>query len=207
MNNMFDRPSTQGFTLVEVVITLGVFVIVTAGASALLITSIRSNDTIWEKLTTQHDGRQALQEVLDDVRRAEVSSIGSYPVAEAAATELVFYANVDNDPDRERVAYWLSGEALYKGVTKPTGSPLRYTTSTEVLKTMATGVKNTELGMPVFLYYGESYTGTSTAFVSPFNITDVRMLRISLELDQPKSKTGETLSVESLVHIRNLKEN
>lgn len=197
----------QGFTLIEVLITLGIFTIVSGGAVAILITSIRSNAVIWEQLATQNDGRAVLREVVDDVRRAEVSSIGSYPIVSANTSSLIFYANVDNDLDRERIHYWHADEKLYKGVTKPSGAPLRYNTSTEVVKVLAEDVKNNEEGTDVFTYYDESYTGTGNPLSYPISVTDIRMVRVSLELEEDPTKTPVPLFVESIGMIRNVKEN
>lgn len=197
----------HGFTLIEVLVTMGIFLIVTGGAVSILITSIRSNAVIWEQLATQNDGRQVLQEVVDDIRRAEVSSIGSYPIALAEPETIILYANIDNDPDRERIRYWHADERLYKGVTKPSGSPLRYTTSTEVIKILAENVKNTEQGTPVFEYYEESYIGDGAAMSYPLTLTDIRMVRVSLELEEDPTQTPVPLFVESIAHIRNVKAN
>lgn len=197
----------QGFTLVEVLVTLSIFLIVTVGAAALVITSIQTNAVIWEQLATQNDGRQVLAEVVNDVRRAEVSSIGSYPIVTAEAYELTIYADIDDTPDRERVRYWLDNERLYKGVIKPSGAPLRYPTSTETSKVLAEDVKNLGEGVPIFEYYPESYTGTSTPLTQPVQLTDIRMIRVSLELEEDPTQTPVPLHVESLAHIRNLKEN
>jgi prepilin-type N-terminal cleavage/methylation domain-containing protein len=197
----------RGFTLVEVVVSLGILVIVTSGASALLITSIRSNDTIWGTLTVQQEGRQVVQEIVDDVRRAEVSSIGSYPIVSASDYEFTLYANIDNDPDREQISYWIEDATLYKGVIKPTGTPLRYLPSSQVVKILATGVLNSTRGIPLFSYYNQTSVGSENEQLSPIDITQIRMVGIFLELEQPKSRTGSTLQLESIVQMRNLKEN
>jgi prepilin-type N-terminal cleavage/methylation domain-containing protein len=197
----------QGFTLLEVVIAMGIFTLLIVGISNILIVGLQSNAIIWEQLTTQNDGRQALQEIVDDLRRAETSSVGSYPLLIVSDNEIAFFANIDEDVARERVRYWVENEHLYKGVVDPSGAPLQYVTSTESVKTIAESVKNIGQGTPVFEYFGEAYTSTSTPLAHPIDSTEVRLVRVQLELEKDPTQTPVPLHVEAMVHIRNLKEN
>lgn len=195
----------RGFTLIEVLVALAVFGIVSVGASWILITSLRSNTVLWEQLETQNHGRRVLQEVVDMVRRAEDSSIGSYSIAAASSTEFIFYANIDDDASRERIRLFLDGELFRRGVIHPTGTPLSYDT-TEDIVTLADAVKNIEEGTDTFLYYDASYTGTEAALAQPVTTTDIRAVRVQLELEEDPTKTPVPLFVDTLVQIRNLKD-
>ncbi|MBT3539026.1 type II secretion system protein [Candidatus Parcubacteria bacterium] len=196
----------SGVTLVEVIVVIGIFSIITFGANWLIVNSLRSNTVIWEQLATQSEGRKVLKQVVNEIRKAEESSVGSFPIVIAGDNELAVYANTDSDSLRERIRFWLDGTTLKRGIIKPSGNPLSYT-QTESVVEIAHDVKNIEQGVPVFYYYDESYTGTEDALISPVSLTDIHVIRVQLELEKDPTKTPVPLHVESVLHIRNLKTN
>jgi prepilin-type N-terminal cleavage/methylation domain-containing protein len=202
MNNKQHKKT--GFTLIEILVAMAIFVVVAMGVSWILIRSTRSNAIIWEQLQTQSNGRRVIQNVVDDVRRANQSSIGGYPIEMADPTELVVFANIDADTLYERVHFWIDGTTLKKGVTKPSGTPLAYDVANEQVVDLATDVINTE---PVFVYYGEDFTGSEAPLADPVREIDVRVVKVQLELERDPTASPEPLHVESTVHIRALKTN
>ncbi|OGH71846.1 MAG: hypothetical protein A3I93_00610 [Candidatus Magasanikbacteria bacterium RIFCSPLOWO2_02_FULL_43_22] len=207
--NMIRRKNTKkhkGFTIVELSVALGISAMIAITVVWLIIDGLRYSDIIFGQLQTQNDGRKVLQQVVDVVRKAEESSIGGYPLAEAGDYELIVYANVDDDSLRERVRFWLDGTTLKKGVIKPSGSPLSYSGAEQTVE-IAHSVVNFEESEPVFLYYDEDYTGTEAALVQPIDEVDARMIRVRLELEEDPTESPVPLEVESAAMIRNLKGN
>ena len=153
MNHYFVKRfgSRSGFSLVEMLIAIGVLMIVSLGVGWMFISSLRASRTIGDQLDAQHDSRRAIESIVNEVRRAEYSSIGAYPIATAATNTLTVYSNVDADGYRERLRYFLDGTVLKKGVTKPSGSPLQYVSSSEAVSELAQDVVNAIVGAPVFL--------------------------------------------------------
>ena len=131
MNHYFVKRfgSRSGFSLVEMLIAIGVLMIVSLGVGWMFISSLRASRTIGDQLDAQHDSRRAIESIVNEVRRAEYSSIGAYPIATAATNTLTVYSNVDADGYRERLRYFLDGTVLKKGVTKTSVSPLQYVSS------------------------------------------------------------------------------
>ncbi|KKT04053.1 MAG: hypothetical protein UV82_C0012G0038 [Candidatus Magasanikbacteria bacterium GW2011_GWD2_43_18] len=207
VNNMCEPKATKkGFTLMEVMVALGMFALISVAVGWILIHSVRSTNIIWEQLATQNDGRAAVQQFVDDVRRAETSSIGSYPIAAASSTAFVFYANVDDDIGREKVRFWIDGTDLKKGVINPSGNPLNYN-GEEFVITIAESVVNITKNISLFEYYNETYPVTSTPLIVPDDLTDIRVVRMQLELEKDPTATPVPLHVEAVVSIRNLKSN
>lgn len=194
--------------MLELIIVIGIFSILTLGASTLVMRSFQSNTVVWEQLVKQSEGRKVLKQIVDEVRRAEESSIGSFPIAVAQEYELEFYANVDSDSYREKVHYWLDGTTLMYGITKPSGNPLSYI-GTELQTEVAHDVKNEEQTTPLFSYFDETYTGSSssTPLTQPVDVADIHMIKIQLELERDPTKTPVPLHVETIAQIRNLKTN
>ena len=199
----------KGFTLIEILVAMGIFALVIGAVSGILIYSLRYNSVLWEQLKTQNDGRRVLREVVDDVRRAEQSSIGSFAIVTTDEYELSFYANIDDDSLREKVRFWIDDgdTTLKKGVIKPTGNPLEYLSGDESVVEIAHDVVNRNKSVPVFSYFSEESDPTSDPLTQPVALTDVNIIRVQLELEEDPNETPIPLHVESTVHIRSLKTN
>ncbi len=196
----------SGFTLVEVLVALSMFAMISVAVGWFVIQSLRSTDIIWDQLDSQNDGRAILEQFVDDVRRAEPSSVGGYPIESASSSEFIFFANIDNDIGRERVRIFLDGTNIKKGVVQPSGDPLGYA-GEETFVTVATYAVNTAVGTPLFEYYDETYPVTSTPLTVPDDLTDIRIVRMQIELEKDPDKTPVPLHVEAVAGIRNLKQN
>ena len=209
MMNKRIHNDSRGITLIEVLVSLGIFSLLAMSVAWILITSVRQNAILWEQLATQTDGRRVLREVVDVARRAEESSIGSYPIATSDEYEFTFYANIDADSFRERVRFFLddNNNTFNMGTIKPSGNPLSYNPGNEVTVTLANAVVNADEGEPVFTYFDESYDGTNESSAIVTSVADVRVVRVQLELEEDPTATPVPLHIESTVNIRNLKTN
>lgn len=191
----------------EVLVATGIFILIVAGAVEIMIYSFHSRDIIWEQLSTQNESRRALQDFTNELRTAAASSIGAYAIESSATSSFVFYANIDADSWRERVRYFLSNGVLRKGVTKPSGSPLSYPSGNEVVVDLVRDVANTST--PLFTYYGQNYNGTTatSALPYPVNVTDIRVVGVSLYVEENPRLAPAPLLMETKVSARNLKSN
>lgn len=176
------KTDKRGVTLVEILVALGIFVFLAGAVVALFLSSRKYNNIVWEQLETQNQGRKVAQDFLtNELRVVSASSIGAYPIEVVSSTEIIFYTNLDKDTLVERVRYFFSGRILKKGVIKPTGNPLVYNSGNEVLTDVAYDVVTSTSR---FSYYGSDYTGTEPALVSPVNVVSIRMVGISLTLEE-----------------------
>ncbi len=198
--------STRGVSLLEVMVVLGITSIVTLGAASFIILSFRDQRIINDQLFGQKEARRIVAEIVNTVRTAESSSIGSYAIAEATTSSLTIYANIDTDSTRERIHYWLSGTDLKRGVLKPSGNPLAYT-GAEQVTILAHDVQNISKGIATFQYFDENYAGTGSSMALPITIPNVRIVKVVIEIEKDPTKTPVPLHVESLTQIRNLKTN
>ena len=204
------KKNKKAFTLIEIMISLGIFAILVTGASWFIIGSNRDLAVIWEQLITQNQGKKTIDHVVNYVRKAETSSVGAYAIKMADPYDLVFYANVDSDTLIEKVEFSINSDSvLRETITKPSSTAAYnlYENGTTHTITLADNVTNYAMGVPVFLYYDQTYTGSQAALSVPFNLTDVRMIKVQLELEKDPTKSPLPLHVESTALIRSLKTN
>lgn len=194
----------RGVTVIELIFTLSIFGLVTAALATMFISGLRHSDTLFDQLSAQSDGKKVVETFVRDARKAESSSIGSYAIESAAENELIFFANVDADTLRERVRYTLSGNTVKRGITKPSGEPLRYVTSTETVAEIAHDVQNAAAAVPFFTYYGSAYTGSEAPLSSPPTTTAVNAIKVQIELERDPNASPVPFHVESFVRIRNM---
>lgn len=195
----------RGMTLVEVLVALSIFIFLSSAVVSLYLTSSRYNSIIWEQLKTQNEGRKVTQDFVNELRTASQSSIGAYPILAASGTAITFYSNIDTDTLRERIRYFMSGKTLRKGIIKPTGNPLTYNSANEVITDVARDVANTST--QIFYYYDSNYSGAEAALTSPIDIIRIRVVKITLQLDQNPNLTPTPFFIESKGLLRNLKDN
>ncbi len=192
--------------MLEVIISVSIFLLVMGGITALFIFGFRSRAIIMEQLLTQTEGRAIVQNLVNELRSARQSSIGAYSIEKAVNNEIIFFSNIDADSYRERIRYFLDGTDLKKGVTKPTGNPMSYNTSTESVVIIAHDVIN-PTSTPVFKYYDQSYTGTQDPLTMPVNITQIRIVNVHLIMEEDPNISPEPFVVQAKAEIRNLKNN
>lgn len=200
-----QKLNNRGLTLVEVLVAISIFIFLATAIVSLFLTSYRYNSIVWEQLKTQNEGRKTTQDFVNELRTASQSSIGAYPIEAAASSTITFYSNIDTDTLRERIRYFKSGRNLKRGVIKPTGNPLAYVSSTEVITDVAHDVANTSTA--IFYYYDSNYSGAEAALSSPIDITSIRVVKITLQLDEDPHLTPVPFFIESKGLLRNLKDN
>ncbi|MBI5229733.1 MAG: prepilin-type N-terminal cleavage/methylation domain-containing protein [Candidatus Magasanikbacteria bacterium] len=199
----FEIFNSSGFTLLEVLVAMGLFIMIITGVTSFITMTFKSNDIIYTQLSAQKDARSALSGMVKEVRNADSSSIGSYLIDTAASSTLSFYSDINSDTFRERVRYFVSGNLLKKGVMSPSGTPLTYNPANEVVTTVAHDlIPNSQ----PFQYFDATYNGNGVGFLAqPVNVTDARYIRITIVIDQKPNVAPVPLTASTEVEIRNLK--
>ncbi|MBI5732128.1 MAG: prepilin-type N-terminal cleavage/methylation domain-containing protein [Candidatus Magasanikbacteria bacterium] len=198
----FAKAKRKGFTILEALVSLGIFLLILWGVAAFVSVIFSSQNIIYSQLSSQKEARRAVEDFVKEARNASASSIGSYLVAEAAPASFVFYSDIDSDTFRERVRYFIDGTNLKKGVIKPAGTPLSYNPASE---TITVAVHDLISGQQPFSYFGKDYNGNSAPLNFPVNVIEVRLVRFSLTIDQKPGFSPLPISVASEVELRNLK--
>jgi len=203
--NLRSRKLDFGFTLVEVILAVAIFSIISLAAFTLIINYNRTSDLLASQLALQSEGRNSLSQAVNDLRRINRGSNGAFAIDSADADSFIFYSNIDSDPYFEKVEYFISGYELRKSVTKPSGNPLIYDPLDKTTTVLSTKIANNSA--PLFSYYDDTYAGTGDSLALPVDVTAIRFVKINLVLDDRPSAPLAPLTMEAKVSLRNLKDN
>jgi len=164
-----------------------------------------NNDEYTRRLYAEQEARTSLKNLIAELRSAEQSNVGDYPIILATSSAITFFSDFDGDGLQERIRYYLDGRTLRKAVLKPTESPYVYLEANEVKSYEINDVITP--GGQIFTYFDRAYTGTSSAMTFPVNVANIRLIRVNITVDANPTRAPEPITFVSQVMIRNLKDN
>jgi len=199
----------RGFSLIEVLI-----VVVIAATLVLVVgnfgTNVSSlNGLINVELESKSDVAQQVQIMASEIRSAEPSAAGAYPVDSASTSSFAFYSDINQDGIAEHVRYFLASSTIYRGVIAPTGTPATYPAANEVVTDVVDHVALAS-STPLFSYYGSSYAGTGSPLASPVAVASVRVIAVTFYAALPAKNTSQPAAPQyfsTVVDLRNLDSN
>jgi type II secretory pathway pseudopilin PulG len=196
----------RGMTLIETLVALGVFMIVIVAVCSYQVSVYSNNRVISGNLQTAQEAQVILKTLLTELRAAAPAADGSYTIASASTSSISFFADPDNDGQTEKITYTLVGTKLYRAIIQPTGTPPVYNSATQATSSVLTDVRN-GTSSPVFQYYDQNYTGTSSPLTMPVSVQSIRLIQISLALDVYINQEPLVRTYTTQVSLRNLKTN
>ena len=202
---LFNKKNNSGLSIIEVLVVIFILTVIGVAVAKFQIDIFSFSTSLSNTLVAQQEVRQAFKMMSGEIRSLSVSSIGSYPIAEADSTSFTFYSDIDDDGLKERIRYFLDGNILKKGTIKPTGSPLIYNPANEKVTEVVHYIANS--GIPIFDYYDAYYDGTTLPIPLPVNLSEVRLVKITIFTDRDPSRSPAPLSMTTHVSMRNLKDN
>ncbi len=191
-----------GFTLVEILFGIAIFIAIAMALSLFSRNIWVYNSFVSAGFVDTENSRKILKTMVSEIRTASTADTGAYVISQATSSSFTFYSNIDSDPLKEKVRYFLNGTNLQKGVVKPTGSPLTYNSGSEIISTLAVNVTSVQ-----FSYYNKNYDGTTAPLSFPINISDVRLVKITVTMDKDPNAPPAPTTFSTQVSIRNLKDN
>ena len=199
------KNNNAGLTMIEVLVVMAIVGLIIVAVYQFIITSSQSQRFAIEQATAIYDAQNSLESTVQEIREAADGDDGSWPIELADDHELIIYSDIDSDTETERIRYYLDGTEFKKETIEPTGFPIRYTDDPDV-KTLSYHIQNG--ATPIFSYYGDDYPIESVdPLDTPADVTETNLIHIHLELNVYPQRQPETISIDSDVHIRNLKTN
>ncbi len=200
------RAFNRGFTLVEVFITIGVFLLIMGAVAAFESNVFIHQRSISGSFRTAQDAQILLKTMLKELRGMEPGANGAYALVSAATSSVSFFADPGNDGTTEEITYFLATSTLYRGVIQPSGSPATYNPANQVNSPIVTNVRNSP-STPLFQYFDTNYNGTSSPLSMPVTVTAVRLIKINLTLDVDINRSPQPVTYSAQANLRNLKTN
>jgi len=196
----------SGMTLIETMIALAIFVAVIVAVGSYQVSVFSNQRVVSGNFQTAQEAQVILKTLLTELRATAPAADGSYPIVSAGTSSISFFSDPDNDGQTEEITYTLIGNTLYRAIIQPTGTPAIYNPANQATSSLLTDVRNST-STPVFQYYDQNYTGTSSPLSIPVNIPSVRLIQINLALDVILNQAPAVRTYTTQVSLRNLKTN
>lgn len=198
MWNKKFKINNKGFSLFEIMVVMTITITIVFMSSDYIIKGFRSSLFNDEQTTAIHTARQAVNIINKEVRGANSSELGSYPLNNINDDDFCFFSDIDDDGETEKIRYYLDNinYKLLKSVTEP-GSSKNYS-DPPTISTIANFVNNQEEA--IFLYLDDNGNETST-------INEIRLITTILKINVTPWRSPADYYVESSVNLRNLKDN
>lgn len=197
----------SGFTLIEVVISMAILGIFVSGLAALDRLYTDSQSILSLSSQSFNEANVGVDAMVREIRSATHSDTGSYPLELAEDQEIIFYSNIDDDPQVERVRYFLDGNQLNRGVVDPEGEPPTYNPANERVNLIISYIQNQT--NPIFYYYNGDWPNdtTNNPLPTPASLTDTKLVRVVLTINPKPSRPESQYTMDSFAQIRSLKTN
>lgn len=194
----------SGFTVIEVLVASALLVILGAGFLGLQYIFSRSQTQAWQSYINIEEANRAAMTFAREIRNANESTIGSYPLVEAEDQHIIFYSDIDYDGTVERVRYTLSGSQLIKGIIKPTGEPAVYDINTETESIITEYARNGS--DPLFYYYNSEWPQDTTNNPLPTGerISGTRIVKLDIIINSNEDDPSSNYIIETETLIRML---
>lgn len=198
---------TRGYSLVEFLMSMAMATIILVVVTAFARNIFSLNLSSQASLGAQVESRKILNQMVGELRSASPSALGAYAIESAATSTITFFSDVNGDDTADKIRYYIDtgSRSIRRGVTLASGSPSAYTLS-ETVTTLMSDISN-GTSTPLFDYYDGNHTGTSTALSLPVNLSQVRLIKVTVKIDKDNNRSPVTMTFTSGASLRNLKDN
>jgi prepilin-type N-terminal cleavage/methylation domain-containing protein len=186
-----SKKSQLGFTLVEMVVVIGILSIISAGLSLMIDSGYKVFRYSNNELSSLDQAAVVMRDFEKTVRGATI-----FDVAQTSQVTFLAYQAGDNYPAPSKISYFSNNGSYTKTVIPPTANGNQFTYPDANKKTMiiASGVTNTSF----FTFYNEN----GEVLAAPVQPEVIRMVKLDVTIGG-KVPASETTTVQ----IRNLKTN
>ncbi|MBU4216904.1 type II secretion system GspH family protein [Candidatus Parcubacteria bacterium] len=185
-----------GFTMIELIVVIAVMGVISTMVLNFTVMGLRASRFEAEQAEAVKQARDAMNIMKTEIRGANNSAHGDYPISVITNQEFAFFSDIDKDDVYEKVRYYLDGLELKKAVIEPNISNLY--TDPPVITVIANYVNNQTEN--VFNYYTSNYTIAG-------DINEVRLINMNLKINVTPEISPADIYVETDVALRNLKSN
>jgi len=191
----------KAFSLVEVMVVVGLTLVVATAISALFLNTNRFFSHSNDRGKARQEASQAIRTVERELRQMTKASDSLQSIEVANKNTLEFYADIDNDNKPERIKYALANKSIQKTVYQTTNDAAPWTFYTVGRKSALTQNTTNSASKPLFKYYSSIDTEISTVPLSQAQRADVKIIKIDIRVLFPKGIKEDQFETE--IYLRN----
>jgi len=105
MQNSFSK--IKSFTLIETLVAIFVFALAMVAVAGLIVLGYRTHGFTKEQSIAIEEAQRGIEKMVKEIREAKSGDDGSFPIEKADDKEFIFYSDIDDDGEVERVRYFL----------------------------------------------------------------------------------------------------
>ncbi len=203
MNLKYIHLKKTGMTLIEMLVTLSIFVVIMLVITFSLASFYRYNSYVMEQATAIDSARRGVDSTIDDIREATYSDEGAFPIISANKDSFSFYSDINKDNNIEKVRLFLNAGIFEKGVTESAGSPLTYNGQPEKIYILSNNVRNISQGVNIFRYYNN----TGTEIINTSNVSHIAFVKMTIIVNVNPVRSPNDFTLKASAALRNLKTN
>lgn len=191
----------NGFTLIEVIVSISIFIVLMLAINFLFVSLYRQQGTNIGMIQRINKANTTIDTMGREIREANRAESGYFTLATAGSSTLIFFSDIDEDGLTEKVSYFLDGTDLKKNVVEP-GTDSKYADA----GTTSVACMDVQNGSnPIFTYYDQNYIISGEPLTAPIDVLKVRLVGVSLDINSPSKKSSYPLHIETKVQFRNLR--
>lgn len=194
-----SRQQQAAFTLLETVVVVAIFTILSGAVMDMIISLYRSHAYTFAQTSELYEARRGIEIMVRDVREMTFADDGQFPLVALASTSLSFFSDIDRDNSVELVELVLEGTTLNK-YTYDAIDTVYSTSSPSATYQLSEYVQNTLEGEPIFRYYDEA----GTEVTDPSLFTDVRYVEMNVIVNVDPLRNPGQYSIRSSAALRNI---
>ena len=193
----YQQRQNRGFTLIEALITIAIFVLALGATIGLILGLYRAHDYTFQQALAISEAKQGVETMVKEIREARAGDDGSYIIESAEDYEFIFFSDIDKDGDTEKIRYFIDGTDFKKAVTEPVGGEYG---DEENIFILSKYVRNSP---PIFRYYN----GNLEELPAPARLSETKLMEVYLVVNVDPNRPPIDFVLENFVQLRNLKTN
>lgn len=198
---MYKISSQQGMSLVEMIITIALFSIVSFAVASSIHSFYRQNAYVFAQAYQLQNARVGVDALTRDVREMIYADDGAFPLVIMQPHHIGFYSDIDRDESVEYVEYEIVNDTdLVKRVYNAVGTPPVYDLTTPDQESFVSQyVQNYLDGTVTFEYFDNTHTAISNA-----TLTDVRYVKMQLVINIDPVRDPGQYMLKTSAYLRNI---
>lgn len=185
-----------GFTIIELMVSVAIVTVIVYICMDYLLLAFKAARYSDEQQEAVTIARNSMDIITKEIRGANSSEQGGYPLSFIEDDEIIFFSDIDDDNIYEKIRYFVSGITLTRVINEP-GALNDYNTS-GTSTSIADYINN--ISEPIFIYYDDNHNETDI-------INNVRLIQFNLKINVTPAIAPNDVYVKSEVNLRNLKDN